>query len=315
MTDTHKNKLNFQHGNAKLERDTAILSLPAGHTCPFAKDCRSCTHRETGKITDGQHTKFRCYATTAEAMFPNIRASRWSNLELLKSAGSVIGMANLIEQSLAGKKKIKLVRFHQSGDFYTQAYFDAWLTVAKWHPELTFYGYTKALPFWVKRLREVSSNMKLVASRGGTHDHFIEMFGLRSARVVMSEREAKRKWKLEIDHDDTHVWKYDKDFAILIHGTQPAGSKAGKAWAKVMKFGKGGYKADYFAHTKNKGKAVTVPVVQVTKTKAGTIKINTPPPLTPAEVAKNQQDMSDLLTGKRKTLFIPAIHTRKHHVK
>ena len=298
MTDKSK-LLNFQHGNAKLERDTAILSLPAGHTCPFAKDCRSSVDRVTGKTKDGPHTQFRCYATTAEAMFPNIRASRWSNLELIKAAGSVIGMANLIETSLAGKKKIKLVRFHQSGDFFSQAYFDAWVMVASQHPEFIFYGYTKALRFWVKRLGKVPANMKLVASRGGSDDILIDMFGLRSARVVYSEQ-AAADLGLEIDHDDTHVWKYDKDFAIVIHGTQPAGSEASKAWYKIFKTGKGGYKADYFESYKNgkkngKHKAVTVvqmspkvdglrSIVAVSSslqpkmivTRKGTIKINSP---------------------------------------
>lgn len=241
-------RLNFTLGNAKLSRDTAILSLPAGHTCPFAKDCRSCADRVTGKIKDGPHTQFRCYATGAECLFPNIRKSRWNNFEMIQQAKTAIGMANLIEQSLVIKRKIKLVRFHQSGDFFSQAYFDAWLMVAQQHPEWIFYGYTKALPYWVKRLHVIPPNFKLVASRGGTHDHFIEMFSLRSARVVLSEREARRKWKLPIDHDDTHVWKYDGDFAIVIHGTQPKGSKAGKAWYKIAKHGKGGYKADYFGH-------------------------------------------------------------------
>ena len=270
MTDK-KHLLNFQHGNAKLNRDTAILSLPAGHTCPFAKTCRSSCNRVTGKITDGPHAEIRCYATGAECLFPLIRKSRWDNFELLKSAGTAIGMANLIEQSLAGKKKIKLVRFHQSGDFFNQAYFDAWFMVAQQHPELIFYGYTKALPFWAKRMHAVPANMKLVASRGGTHYYLIEMFGLRSVRVVFSEREARRKWKLEIDHDDCHVWKYDKDFAILIHGTQPAGSLAGKAWYKLCKVQKvGGYKSDYFKHYESNGhggkqkKAVLVPAVTVT---------------------------------------------------
>src|ERR1035437_3450732 len=144
--------LNFQLGNAKLAKDTAILSLPAGHACPFAKDCRSSSDRVTGKIKDGPHTLFRCYATGAEALFPNIRESRWRNFELIRAAGTVIGMAKLIEDSIGLRRTVKLVRFHQSGDFFTQAYFDAWLMVATQHPEWIVYGYTKALPFWVKRL-------------------------------------------------------------------------------------------------------------------------------------------------------------------
>ena len=247
-------KLNFSIGNAKIARDTAILSLPAGHSCPFAKNCRSCSHRETGKIQDGQHTQFRCYAATSEALFSNVRKSRWENFEAVKEAKTTLQIAALIDRSiLRQRNKTKLVRVHQSGDFFNQAYLDSWLLVARQNPDLIFYGYTKALPLWVKRLGEIPSNFKLVASRGGTHDHLIEEHGLRSVRIVLSEREAKRKWKLPIDHDDSHVWKYNGDFAIVIHGTQPAGSKAAKAWYKISKKGKGGYKSKYFDHYAKKG--------------------------------------------------------------
>jgi hypothetical protein len=88
--------------------------------------------------------------------------------------------------------------------------------------------------------------------------------------VVLSEREARRKWKLPLDHDDTHVWKYDKDFAILIHGTQPKGSKAGKAWYQLCKVKKtGGYKSEYFKHYVSDGKggkckkSALVPIVSI----------------------------------------------------
>ena len=245
----------FAIGNAKIKKDTAVLSLPAGHSCPFAKDCRSCANVETGKIQDGPHTQFRCYAANIEALFKNVRNSRWRNFEAIKSASNTLEIAALINSSIPFRTgKIKLVRFHQSGDFFNQSYFDAWLLVARQHPDLIFYGYTKALPLWVKRLGEIPSNFKLVASRGGTHDHLIEEFGLRSVRVVFSEWEAKRKWKLPIDHDDSHVWNYDGDFAIVIHGIQPAGTKASKAWYKIFKYGKGGYKSKYFNNTPSRAR-------------------------------------------------------------
>lgn len=145
MTD----KLTFGIGNAKLKADTAVMSLPAGHSCPFAKECRSMADRLTGKITDGQHCRFRCYASTSEALFKNVRKSRWANFDAIKEAGTTLQMAALIDRSIPKQNgKTKLVRFHQSGDFFNQAYFDSWLLVARYNPDLIFYGYTKALPFW-----------------------------------------------------------------------------------------------------------------------------------------------------------------------
>jgi hypothetical protein len=275
--------LSFAKGNAKLDGNTYIFSLPAGHSCPAASLCQSKADKLTGKIIDGPNSKFRCFATIPEMLFPNVRLSRWNNFELIKQAKTTIGMANLIESALLPKKNIKLVRLHGSGDFFNQTYFDAWVLVAQQHKDWIFYGYTKMLPLWIKRLNDIPANMKLVASEGGLHDNLIRMFGLRSAKVVFSENEA-RQLNLDIDHDDSLVWRGNKDFCLVLHGSQPAKTEASKAWHQISKHGKGGYKSDYF---KTKTKTVTVPAVKVTfktdglrmaimRNKAGTIKIHPP---------------------------------------
>ena len=241
-----KNKLKFAKGNAKLGKHTAIFSLPAGHTCPGALLCLSKSNQLTGKLTDGPKTQFRCYAATSENLFKNIRISRWRNLDLLQKAGTTDAMAALIQRSLP-KKNITLVRIHSSGDFYSQAYFDAWVKVAINNPGLTFYAYTKMLPLWITRQGGIPSNFKIVASIGGKFDNLIELHKLRHVKVVFSESEASTLG-LPIDHDDTLAWKTDGNFALLLHGTQPAGSEAGKMLYQLRKAGKGGYKADYFKH-------------------------------------------------------------------
>lgn len=239
-----KNRLLFSKGNAKLGKTTAIFNLPAGHTCPAAKLCLSLVSK-AGKLSDGPHTQFRCYATTSEAMFPNIRKSRWHNFNTLQGK-SVAEMAEVINASLP-RKNVSLVRVHSSGDFFNQDYFDAWLLVARRNPSLTFYAYTKMLPLWVRRLNAIPSNFKLVASLGGKFDSLIEKHSLRHVRVVFTEAEAE-KLGLPIDHDDTHAWDSDASFALLLHGTQPAHSEAAKAWQHIKTQGRGGYTADYFAH-------------------------------------------------------------------
>ena len=240
-------RLSFSQGNSKLSDSIALFSLPAGHACPFASLCLAKADRKTGKITDGLNSAFRCYATATEAMFKKVRESRWSNFEALKAAKTVNGMAALIGASLPAKSR--LVRMHQSGDFFSQTYFDAWLQVARGRPGVIFYAYTKALPFWVARIDSIPSNMRLVASIGGRRDDLIAEYNLRSVKVVYSAQEAV-DLKLPIDHDDSHVWNYRGSFAILLHGTQKAGSQASKDW-QTIKSTTGGYKADYFKATKN----------------------------------------------------------------
>lgn len=238
--------LKFGQGNAKLDDAIFTFSLPAGYTCPQARDCKSKAHPKTGRITDGPDTVFRCYAATMECRRPSVRVARWHNLELLRSCKSRDEMAQLILDSLS--PFAGYVRVHDSGDFFNQDYFDAWLAVARRRKKTTFYAYIKAIGKWVKRRKVVGdgyspgqvSNFVPTASWGGKEDDLIEKFRLRSARVVYSEAEAKAL-KLEIDHNDSHAMTHGPDFALLLHGQQPAGSEASKAVRKLRDGGWAGY--------------------------------------------------------------------------
>lgn len=230
--------LKFQKGNAKLDKKIFTFSLPSGHACPFAKNCLSKVDKETGKLTDGPHTEFRCFSASAEALYPAVRNARFHNFDLLKEAKTKKGMVDLILASLP--KNSTIIRIHVAGDFFNQTYFDAWLEVAKIKSNVIFYAYTKSLNYWIARLNEIPANMKLTASKGGSTDNLITKHNLKYAEVVYSEAEAIEKG-LEIDHTDEHAYNYDKPFALLIHGTQPAGTSASKALQALRKIGKGGY--------------------------------------------------------------------------
>lgn len=227
-------------GNAKITHP--FFSLPAGYSCPGAKKCFSKADRETGKVTDKKSTEFRCYAASQEAIYKNTRNARWKNFDLLLEAGSKDAMYKLIKDSIKYhfNDNISLLRIHESGDFFNQSYFDAWLKVAQEMPHTIFYAYTKALPYWVARLSQIPNNFKLNASKGGHYDSLIDKYHLKYAEVVFSVEEAKEK-RLYIDKDDTLAWKQDKPFAILLHGTQPAGSEASVALSKLKKAGHKGY--------------------------------------------------------------------------
>jgi hypothetical protein len=229
--------LTYGRGNAKLHKGIATFSLPAGYTCPQAHACLARAARATGKITDGQHTQFRCFAASQEATYPNVRRARWSNFEALAACGGDFHeLAGLICPTLPRED---IIRLHVSGDFYSQAYFDAWVYVASKVPQKIFYAYTKSLAFWVARLGELPPNLRLTASRGGYQDALIDAHGLKCAEVVFSEAEAQAKG-LPIDHDDTHAYLSPRSFALLLHGVQPKGSPAASA-LKALK-GQGSYR-------------------------------------------------------------------------
>lgn len=231
-------KLKFGFGNSKISKSVATFSLPAGYSCPFAKECLSKANRLTGKLIDGKHCQFRCFAASQECTYSSVRKQRWYNFDLLKEKKTVEGMGQIIQSSIP--RNIEIVRIHVSGDYFSETYFLAWLNVALNNPGMTFYGYTKALPHVIKYRKNIPSNFRLTASKGGTHDHLIKQYKLKSAEVVYSLDEAKDKG-LRVDHDDGLAMYGDKSFALLIHGMQPAGSKASKAWQALIKSGVGGY--------------------------------------------------------------------------
>lgn len=229
--------LSFGAGNAKLDSSIVTFSLPAGWSCPFARECLTKADRHTGKLEDGADVRFRCYAASQEAVYTSLRERNWRNFDLLKEAGSTSKMVELISASLP--KDARIVRLHVSGDFFNLDYFRAWVEVAKKFQHIIFYAYTKAVNYWWPVRSALPKNFRLVASYGGTHDKLIEKYNLISNRVVFSLEEAINS-NLPIDHDDSHAIINTISFATLLHGTQPANTEAAKAWQKI-KYGMGGY--------------------------------------------------------------------------
>ena len=225
------------------------LDLLSGWSCPFAHECKS-KATPTGeisdagnprlKIVDGEHTKFRCFSASQEVKNPNVYKSRKHNFDALRDM-HINDMIHYLHNDLPTDSGI--IRIHVAGDFFSADYMQAWYNVAIMNPNVLFYGYTKSIRYWQYRINEypILNNFVLTASYGGSEDELIDEHGLRSAKVVFSEAEAEALG-LEIDHDDSHAAipsMHDKDFALLIHGVQPAGSEASKALS-VLK-GKGSY--------------------------------------------------------------------------
>ena len=227
--------LAFSQGNAKLGKGTLIFSLPAGKTCPGALYCLSFAVEQPDgkrKVVDGEHTEYRCFAATSEAQYDAAYNSRARNLQLIVEAIRDNTAVELINNSLQAARKVKgknptkLVRIHESGDFFSGAYLDAWVQVAKLNPDLKFYCYSKNLPIFVEA--NLPANFYMTASYGGKFDHYIDAGVFpRYSKVVHDDAEAA-SIGLEVDHDDSHCFG-EKPFALLVHSTQPKGSTYGKA--------------------------------------------------------------------------------------
>ena len=249
-------------GNSKLSQAIATFSLPAGWACPFAKICLSKVNRETGRLTDSKHCQFRCFSASQEGFFPSVRKSRWYNFDMLKkNKDSIELMAKDIQDSLP--RGVNIVCIHISGDFYSEKYFLAWLNVALNNPMIVFYGYTKAIPFFIKYKKQIPLNFRFTASKGGVYDNLISKHHIKYAEVVFSVNEAKEK-NLEIDHDDALCFEGKKSFAVLLHGSQPIGSLASKAMSALRKTGWNGYSSKKKPNTlSNRPITIYVPLISV----------------------------------------------------
>jgi hypothetical protein len=76
-----------------------------------------------------------------------------------------------------------LVRIHDSGDFYSEAYLRAWLTIARMTPHALFYAYTKEVGLLERVGRAAPPNFLWVYSMGGRQDSRVDRDRMRHADV------------------------------------------------------------------------------------------------------------------------------------
>ena len=112
------------------------------------------------------------------------------------------------------------------------------MIAAKFFPQITFYSYTKSINFLVGE--DLPDNFVFTCSRGGKYDNLIPKSKTKSAKVFFSTEEAEALG-LDIDHTDDLAISGSDDFALVIHGSQPAGSEASKALMANKKKGFTGY--------------------------------------------------------------------------
>lgn len=155
--------------NEKLAKTTGTgfynvvgFGLPADHifrdanlvtrnTCPGALACRAV-----------------CFAKQGRYNMPNVKGARSHNLSFSQSDGFVAG----IIADLGRMRKVDTVRVHDSGDFYSQEYFNKWCEIARALPRLTFYAYTKSLHL---DLDGAPANFRVTQSLGGKYDASVDL--------------------------------------------------------------------------------------------------------------------------------------------
>lgn len=201
-------------GNSKLNKTAKkflvkILnfSIPAGNdkitgkiTCPFAGKCLSL-----------------CYAKKG--------AYAWSNVQLALheryTASKETDFVARITSELAKVKKDKqlYIRVHDSGDFYSPAYFAKWLEIARLNPAVRFYAYTKSHSF-IRGNFAIPENFDLIFSLGSKNDELINQETERHSKIFQTMDEMTAAGYSDASYLDLNATKWftpNNKIGLLIH--------------------------------------------------------------------------------------------------
>ena len=97
-------------------------------------------------------------------------------------------------------------------------------------PNVKFYAYTKSIPFVKKYEEQIKGipNLSITLSKGGKRDRDLDSTDFKESHVFNSPEEVLKAGML-IDLDDNlakEAGGKDKNFALLIHGTQEKGERS-----------------------------------------------------------------------------------------
>ncbi len=195
--------LKWSAGNEKLKKlDTISFNLPAFrsadgfHVCPKAGGCATL-----------------CYARQGRFMMPAVAATREFNLAKVRGDLSVF-----VREATEDLSKIKntIIRVHDSGDFFSQEYMDAWFSIARAFPKKKFYAYTKSLHL---QWRKAPKNFQIIQSVGGLLDERIDKKHSHS-RIFATVSDRKRAGYVDGNKNDQPAIDGVKKIGLVYHGTR-----------------------------------------------------------------------------------------------
>jgi len=205
--------MNLLTQNKKLKNTSLInkvrvlnFSLPAYKTqnnkvvCPFAKDC----------------VKY-CYAQKGNYRFPSVKKGLNKRYELSKKEEFVTIMnANILLE------RPTHVRIHDSGDFYSIAYLNKWIEIAKANKDVIFYAYTKSIPFFKRNKQNnnnwlLPNNLKIIFSEGSKKDNLINTTKDRHSRIFKDIKSLLSAGYINASDNDLNAITENKKVGLLLH--------------------------------------------------------------------------------------------------
>ena len=201
-------------GNSKLVKTGNELgvkifnfSIPAGNdkitgkiTCPFAAECLKL-----------------CYAKKGAYAWSNVQLALHERFEASKETDFVARVTSELAKVKPGKQIY--IRIHDSGDFYSPAYFAKWLEIARLNPAVRFYAYTKSHSF-IRGNFNLPENFDLIFSLGSKNDELINQETERHSKIFYSMDEMNAAGYTDASYLDLYATKWftpNHKIGLLIH--------------------------------------------------------------------------------------------------
>lgn len=168
-------------------------------TCPYAGTCADI-----------------CYAGQGRMAMPAAMYARERNLKLI----NVSGMENVRDMLIDDVSRMistTHVRVHDSGDWFSREYYRVWLETAEACQGITFYAYTKSIPFldWDAHPR----NFRVVQSSSGKRDAQIDL-RRPHAKIFASEAERKKAGYCDGNVSDIPAILGQIKIGLVYHGNR-----------------------------------------------------------------------------------------------
>jgi hypothetical protein len=215
--------ISLSKGNAKLVKTSGegvyrVLSfgLPADmnfqdssgvthNTCPGATACRAV-----------------CYAKQGRYAMESVARPRRRNLEESLKDSFIPDMV----KALTSARSYNVVRIHDSGDFYSQTYFDKWVAIAEALPNRIFYAYTKAHHL---DMSKKPANLRIIRSLGGRWDRLVNLTESHS-RIFASHEAREAAGYVNGNVNDVPAIEGVNKIGLVYHGNKKLTEAQASYW-------------------------------------------------------------------------------------
>lgn len=163
-------------------------------TCPKAKDCIAL-----------------CYARQGTYNFKGVKNAYENRLGITLQDNFSYLMINEIKD-----KKAKVIRIHDSGDFYSREYLHKWVKVINALPDVNFYAYTKSYDLFDNL--KLPDNFIVIFSKGSSLELDLKN---RHAIVFDSKESLLEAGYADASEDDTEAWSNSSNkIGLIYHGNK-----------------------------------------------------------------------------------------------